>query len=64
MIYICGRIKQENFMINYIKTARKICKNSIIIVGGIHAQVNYKKFFINELDYVLTTFDIFKIING
>ena len=60
-IYICGRIKQKNFMIDHVKISRKVCPDSIIIVGGLHAQVNFQDFFIDELDYVLTTFDVFKI---
>ena len=63
IMYICGRIKQENFMKNYIITTKKINRNIITIAGGVHVQKNYKRFFINELDYILISFDIFKIID-
>ena len=53
--------KTKNFMIDHVKISRKVCPDSIIIVGGLHAQVNFQDFFIDELDYVLTTFDVFKI---
>ncbi len=62
-VYMCGRIKQENFMKAHIKNIKKINPNIQIIVGGLHVQKNYDLFFMNEVDYILTTFDVFKIID-
>lgn len=63
VMYICGRIKQETFMKNHIMTAKKINKKIITIAGGLHVQKNYERIFIDELDYILTSFDVFKIID-
>lgn len=61
-VYVCGRTRQENFMKEYCKAAKDIC-NSITIVGGIHVQHNYKRFFCGYIDYILTSFDIFRILD-
>lgn len=63
VVYICGRMKQENFMKNCVITSKKINNKIITIVGGIHVQKNYERLFMDELDYILTTFDVFKIID-
>lgn len=61
VVYICGRIKQENFMKTHIETIKNYNKNIMVILGGIHVQKNYDAFFDTKVDYILTTFDIFKI---
>ena len=63
IVYICGRIKQENFMKTHITSIKKYNPNIKIIVGGLHVQKNYDLFFMDEVDYILTSFDVFKIIN-
>lgn len=60
LLYVCGRTRQENFMKEYCRAAKKICK-SVTVVGGIHVQHSFKRFYINEIDYVLKTFDVFKL---
>lgn len=61
IFYICGRIKQEMFMKEYIALAKKQNPRTITIVGGLHVQKNYERFYMPETDYILTTFDIFQI---
>ncbi len=61
-LYMCGRIKQENFMKDHIKNTKKTNPSIKVIVGGLHAQKNYDVFFMDEVDYILTTFDVFKIV--
>lgn len=51
--YISGRIMQENFMLEYAEDFKKQC-NGIVIIGGIHAELNYKRFFKDNVDYVLS----------
>ena len=63
IVYICGRLKQENFMKTHIKEIKNINSKTKVIVGGLHVQKNYDVFFIDEVDYILTTFDVFKIID-
>lgn len=65
-LYVCGRTRQENFMKEYCACAKKIC-GSTTIIGGLHAQKNYRRFFKNYIDFVVTTFDIERIadaVNG
>ncbi len=62
LLYVCGRTRQENFMKEYCRAAKSIC-GSITIIGGIHAQHCFKRFYVPEVDYIFTTFDIFKILD-
>lgn len=63
VMYICGRIKQENFMKNHIISAKKFDSKIVTIAGGLHVQKNYERLFMEELDFILTTFDVYKIVN-
>lgn len=60
--YVCGRTRQENFMKEYCRTAKKYNQNTITIVGGIHAQHNYQRFYIEAVDFILLSFDIYHIL--
>lgn len=63
IVYICGRTRQENFMLEYCSLAKIYNKKIITIIGGLHAQLCYERMFKNDVDYILITFDIFKILN-
>lgn len=60
--YICGRLKQENFMKKYLRYVKEWNGDIITIVGGLHVQKNAERFFIPEVDYILTTFDIYTML--
>lgn len=51
--YICGRLKQENFMKKYLRLAKSVDSGIITTVGGIHVQHNYEFFYMKEVDYIL-----------
>ena len=63
VVYVCGRTRQENFMLEYCKNAKEYNKKIITIIGGLHAQLCYERMYKNQVDYILTTFDIFKIFD-
>ena len=63
VVYVCGRTRQENFMLEYCEEAKKFNKNIITIIGGLHAQLSYKRMYKDYVDYILTTFDVFKILD-
>lgn len=63
IVYVCGRTRQENFMLEYCETAKKYNKEIITIIGGLHAQLCYERMYRNFVDYILTTFDIYKILD-
>ena len=63
IVYVCGRTRQENFMLEYCKKAKENNKNVITIIGGLHAQLCYKRMYKSYVDYILTTFDIYKILD-
>ncbi len=54
-VYICGRTRQENFMKEYAKAAKE--NGAVTMIGGLHAQRCYRRFFNDYTDYVLTGFD-------
>lgn len=64
--YISGRIMQENFMLEYAKDFKDKF-GGLVIVGGIHAELNYERFFKDYIDYVLcgsNYYDLVDIIEG
>ena len=62
ILYVCGRTRQEKFMLEYCLAAKKIC-GSVTVAGGIHVQNSYKRFYNNYVDFILRTFDIYKLID-
>lgn len=63
LVYVCGRTRQENFMLEYCEMSKSINENIITIIGGLHAQLCFKRLYKDYVDYILTTFDIFKILD-
>ena len=63
VVYVCGRTRQENFMLEYCEEAKKFNKDIITIIGGLHAQLSYERMYRDYVDYILTTFDVFKILD-
>lgn len=61
LVYICGRTRQENFMKEYCCEGKKT--GAVTIIGGLHAQHNFKRFYDSGADYILTTFDIYKLLD-
>ncbi|GHU74395.1 B12-binding domain-containing radical SAM protein [Clostridia bacterium] len=61
VFYVCGRARQENFMKEYCAAAKR--ENAVTIAGGIHVQHNWERLYSAEVDYILTTFDVFKILD-
>ena len=53
VVYVCGRTRQENFMLEYCKTAKRNNKDIITIIGGLHAQLCYKRMYKDYVDYIL-----------
>lgn len=63
MVYVCGRTRQENFMLEYCAQAKKQNPETITMIGGLHAQLCYERMYRDDVDYILTTFDIYKILD-
>lgn len=63
IVYVCGRTRQENFMLEYCNSAKQYNPNIITIIGGLHAQLNYERMYKDYADYILITFDIYKILD-
>ena len=58
VVYITGRVFQENFMLEYAKTAKETREDTVTIIGGIHAQLCAQRMFCDSVDYILTSFDV------
>jgi radical SAM superfamily enzyme YgiQ (UPF0313 family) len=52
IVAITGYIAQENLMKKYAKIAKKINEKIVTIVGGVHAQLNYERFYCEDIDYI------------
>ncbi len=61
IVYVCGRTRQENFMLEYCRQAKDYDENTVTIIGGLHAQLCYERMYRDYVDYILTTFDIYRI---
>lgn len=63
VVYVCGRTRQENFMLEYCRNAKEYSSRTITIIGGLHAQLCSERMYKEYVDYILTTFDVFKILD-
>lgn len=54
-VYICGRTRQEGFMLEYAEAAKK--SGAVTMLGGLHAQHNFKRLMQPFVDYIFTGFD-------
>ena len=63
LVYVCGRTRQENFMLEYCRDAKEFSEDIITVIGGLHVQLCYERMYRDYVDYILTTFDIFKLID-
>lgn len=53
IVAICGYITQEPLMLEYSKSVKEYDPSVKVMVGGVHAQVNYERFFVSTIDYII-----------
>ena len=63
VVYVCGRTRQENFMLEYCRDSKKYNDKIVTIIGGLHAQLCYERMYKDYVDFILITFDIYKILD-
>lgn len=63
IVYVCGRTRQENFMLEYCQCSKQHNPQIVTIIGGLHAQLCYERMYKDYVDYILTTFDIYKLLD-
>lgn len=61
VVYITGRNFQEEFVLEYVETAKSFNENTIVIIGGLHAQLCFERMYKPYVDYILKSFDVFKV---
>lgn len=52
VVCITGYTTQEKLMIKLTRLIKRFNKNIKVIIGGSHAEINYKNFFVSEADYI------------
>lgn len=52
VVAITGYLTQENVMKNMFRAAKKFRKDIVTIVGGVHAQLNYERFYDEHIDFI------------
>jgi len=62
-LYVCGRTRQENFMLEYCRAAKSINERIVTMVGGIHASLCPDRLFLEGVDYVFTSYNVFNIVS-
>lgn len=60
--YVCGRTRQENFMKEYCLAAKQHNPDTVVMIGGVHVQHNYERFYLDYADYIFTGFQILPIL--
>ena len=63
IIYVCGRTRQENFMLEYCEEAKQYNSRIMTVIGGLHAQLCYERMYRDYVDYILISFDIYLLLN-
>lgn len=53
IVAISGYITQEVLMLDYSNIIKQYNPSIKVIVGGVHAQINYKRFYVNTIDYIV-----------
>ena len=61
-VYLCGRTRQENFMLEYCALAKEYDPALTTIIGGMHAQLCYERLYDSNVDFIIKTFDPYTII--
>lgn len=52
VVAITGMITQENRMRRYATLARRVVPDCRVVLGGVHAQLNYRRLYFPEVDFV------------
>ena len=61
-VYFTGRTMQENFMLEYCAYTKHVRPSCITMIGGLHAQLNYKRLEKDAVDYIFTGYNHFHIL--
>ena len=60
-VFLSGRDFQENFLLEYAEYAKKHNPDTVVIMGGLHAQLCHARLQKPYADYVLKSFDFYKV---
>lgn len=63
VVFLYGKTRQESYILEYCTAAKRHDPRTVTIIGGIHAQLAPERMFCDDVDYILTTFDIYKIFD-
>lgn len=55
VVAICGYITQEKIMLSLTEQVKQYDKSIFVILGGVHAEVNYERFYSNHVDTIVHT---------
>lgn len=53
VVAITGYLTQENVMKRMFAEAKEFCKSIVTLVGGVHAQLNYQRFYDENIDFIV-----------
>jgi radical SAM superfamily enzyme YgiQ (UPF0313 family) len=53
LVAICGYITQEALMLDYSRKVKAYNPSTKVMIGGVHAQVNYERFYADSVDYIV-----------
>lgn len=62
VLAVTGFITQEKLMKDFCQKAKEYDKNIITVIGGIHAQINYDRFYDPHVDYILRSEDCYTLV--
>lgn len=53
IVAITGYITQRNIILNYAKAIKMHNPGVTVVIGGVHAELNYNEFYSDEVDYIV-----------
>lgn len=55
LVAICGYITQEKIMLDLAEQVKRYSGEICVVIGGVHAEVNYRRFYSDAVDVIVHT---------
>lgn len=63
VVAITGYITQEKGMLKMAETAKHLLGKCVVLLGGVHAQLNYMRFYSESVDFICRSEDVWVVLD-